>query len=135
MLTGYGRPAALGGYGELLSVRLLRIGTWKTQGRGRDIDYPPDWGREDRPVINVSWDHAKAYAAWLSPGSVCVATGGVRRRPGPSGNLLRGRIPTPHIGGVGDFDRGKAVCGGGDRTLPIGSGVAGKPPGPAGRAG
>ena len=25
-----------------------------------------DWGRGRRPVINVSWDDAKAYAAWLS---------------------------------------------------------------------
>ncbi len=24
------------------------------------------WGRSDRPVINVSWDDAKQYAAWLS---------------------------------------------------------------------
>lgn len=24
------------------------------------------WGREDRPVINVSWNDAGAYAAWLS---------------------------------------------------------------------
>jgi formylglycine-generating enzyme required for sulfatase activity len=29
---------------------------------------PPDedWGRGYRPVINVSWDDATAYAAWLS---------------------------------------------------------------------
>ena len=29
---------------------------------------PPDqgWGRGPQPVINVSWDDAKAYAAWLS---------------------------------------------------------------------
>ncbi len=29
---------------------------------------PPDngWGRGNRPVINVSWDEAAAYAAWLS---------------------------------------------------------------------
>lgn len=31
-------------------------------------EQPPDenWGRGDRPVINVSWDDAIAYAAWLS---------------------------------------------------------------------
>jgi formylglycine-generating enzyme required for sulfatase activity len=31
--------------------------------------YIPDdhgWGRGKRPVINVSWDDAKAYVAWLS---------------------------------------------------------------------
>ncbi|MFN2218193.1 MAG: SUMF1/EgtB/PvdO family nonheme iron enzyme [Anaerolineae bacterium] len=32
-----------------------------------DVRVPPheDWGRGDRPVINVSWDEAKAYAKWL----------------------------------------------------------------------
>ncbi len=25
-----------------------------------------DWGRKDRPVINVSWKDSKAYVAWLS---------------------------------------------------------------------
>jgi formylglycine-generating enzyme required for sulfatase activity len=32
-------------------------------------DYRPNdqgWGRGDRPVINVNWDDAKAYVAWLS---------------------------------------------------------------------
>ena len=36
------------------------------QATGRQL--PPDngWGRENRPVINVSWYDAKAYTAWLS---------------------------------------------------------------------
>lgn len=33
-----------------------------------DRDKPSDegWGRGNRPVVNVSWDDANAYAAWLS---------------------------------------------------------------------
>ena len=36
------------------------------QATGRHL--PPDegWGRDDRPVINVSWEDAEAYARWLS---------------------------------------------------------------------
>jgi formylglycine-generating enzyme required for sulfatase activity len=32
------------------------------EGRANDAG----WGRGERPVINVSWDDAKAYVAWLS---------------------------------------------------------------------
>ena len=35
-----------------------------------------DWGRRDRPVINVSWDDAKAYIRWL-----CEKTNKVYRLP------------------------------------------------------
>jgi formylglycine-generating enzyme required for sulfatase activity/CRP-like cAMP-binding protein/chromosome segregation ATPase len=36
------------------------------QATGRRL--PPDegWGRDNRPVINVSWEDAEAYARWLS---------------------------------------------------------------------
>lgn len=33
---------------------------------GRRLPEDQDWGRGRRPVINVSWDDAKAYAKWLS---------------------------------------------------------------------
>ena len=33
---------------------------------GRDLPNDQKWGRGQRPAINVSWDDAKAYAAWLS---------------------------------------------------------------------
>ncbi|PNU18643.1 hypothetical protein C2E25_16610 [Geothermobacter hydrogeniphilus] len=33
-------------------------------GRSRPTDY--GWGRGRRPVLNVSWDDARSYAAWLS---------------------------------------------------------------------
>ena len=35
-------------------------------GCGRYSPSDEGWGRDDRPVINVSWNDANAYAAWLS---------------------------------------------------------------------
>lgn len=35
-------------------------------GTGRTLPLDHDWGRGNRPVINVSWDDAVAFAAWLS---------------------------------------------------------------------
>ena len=36
------------------------------QATGRELPKDEGWGRGLRPVINVSWDDAKAYAQWLS---------------------------------------------------------------------
>ncbi|MDM8547853.1 SUMF1/EgtB/PvdO family nonheme iron enzyme [Candidatus Venteria ishoeyi] len=36
------------------------------EATGRDKPDDQGWGRGKRPVINVSWDNATAYAAWLS---------------------------------------------------------------------
>ena len=33
---------------------------------GRRLPYDESWGRGGRPVINVSWDDARAYARWLT---------------------------------------------------------------------
>ena len=46
------------------------------------------WGRDKRPVINVSWDDAKEYVAWLSSARRERATG---CSPRPSGSTRRGR--------------------------------------------
>jgi formylglycine-generating enzyme required for sulfatase activity len=40
----------------------VSVGGCPQEGRASDAG----WGRESRPVINVSWDDAQAYAAWLS---------------------------------------------------------------------
>ena len=48
----------------------------------------------------MSWDDAKAHAAWLSHRLGLRGDEVVRHRPRPSG-ICCGRIPTPHIGGVG----------------------------------
>jgi len=36
---------------------------------GRSLPDDGGWGRGRRPVVNVSWDDAKAYAIWLSEGT------------------------------------------------------------------
>jgi formylglycine-generating enzyme required for sulfatase activity len=36
------------------------------EATSRDLPDDKKWGREDRPVINVSWEDAVAYRAWLS---------------------------------------------------------------------
>ncbi len=36
------------------------------EGTERDTPGDAGWGRENRPVINVSWEDAVAYAQWLS---------------------------------------------------------------------
>lgn len=41
---------------------------WAQKRAGKKADYPPDagFGRFNRPVINISWNDAKAYTSWLS---------------------------------------------------------------------
>ena len=56
-----GKPFALGKY----EVTFEAYDAFAT-ATGRSEPSDSGWGRGNRPVINVSWDDATAYAAWLS---------------------------------------------------------------------
>ena len=41
---------------------------WRMKKAGLAVNYPhdEDWGRDKRPVINVSWEDVQGYVSWLS---------------------------------------------------------------------
>ena len=56
------RPIAVGKYE-------VTFEQWDACASAGDCSHRPDdrsWGRENRPVINVNWADAKAYAKWLA---------------------------------------------------------------------
>ena len=57
----FAQPFALGVYAVTFDQydRFARVS-------GRALPNDKSWGRERRPVINVSWDDATAYCEWLS---------------------------------------------------------------------
>ncbi|MCY4659491.1 MAG: SUMF1/EgtB/PvdO family nonheme iron enzyme [Acidobacteria bacterium] len=91
---------------------------------GRERPNDRGWGRGDRPAINVSWEDATAYAAWLSE-----ETGAEYRLPGESEWEYAARAGTTTRYGWGDdVGRNRANCRGcggrwddEDRTAPAGS--------------
>jgi formylglycine-generating enzyme required for sulfatase activity len=81
-----------------------------------------EWGRGDRPVINVSWLDAKAFVAWLSQ-----KTGQTYRLPSEAEweYAARAGTNTPFWWGR-DVGSGQANCrecntGSGQQTSPVGS--------------
>ena len=80
------------------------------------------WGRANRPVINISWIDAKAYATWLSQ-----TTGQTYRLPSEAEweYAARGGTKTPFWWGQDQGSRNAncAECntGQGLKTLPVGS--------------
>ena len=90
---------------------------------GRDRPNDRGWGRGGRPVINVSWEDAEAYAAWLSR-----ETGEDYRLPSESEweYAARAGATTPYSWGQ-DVGRDRANCRDcgsrwdGDLTAPAGS--------------
>jgi formylglycine-generating enzyme required for sulfatase activity len=93
---------------------------------GRRLPHDEGWGRKDRPVINVSWHDANAYAAWLSK-----QTGKTYRLPSESEweyAARAGSLEQYWWGGAADTVPANCFnCGskwGGSRTAPVGSFVA-----------
>ena len=90
---------------------------------GRDRPNDRGWGRGGRPVINVSWEDAQAYAAWLSD-----ETGEDYRLPSESEweYAARAGSATRYSWGQ-DIGRNRANCNGcgsrwdNDGTSPVGS--------------
>lgn len=89
------------------------------------VPMPSDegWGREQRPVVNVSWADARDYARWLSS-----VTGRAYRLPTEAEWEFASRAGTRDAYWWGDrIDEGRANCSGcggpwdGDRTAPAGS--------------
>jgi formylglycine-generating enzyme required for sulfatase activity len=89
--------------------------------RRRRHGYKPSdegWGRGRRPVINVSWDDAKAYASWLSE-----KTGKIYRLPTEAEReyVTRASTQTPFCFGT-DISTSQANYGGDRRkTVPVDS--------------
>ena len=90
---------------------------------GRDRPNDRGWGRGGRPVINVSWEDAQAYAAWLSD-----ETGEDYRLPSESEWEYAARAgSTTRYSWGQDIGRNRANCDGcgsrwdDDETAPAGS--------------
>ena len=56
------------GYRFAIGQYLVMFAEYDLFAKATGRDYPGDatWGRARRPVINVTWEDAKAYAEWLS---------------------------------------------------------------------
>lgn len=113
------RPFAIGRYE-------VTFAQWDACFAAGGCPHRPDdngWGRGDRPVINVSWHDARAFAAWLS-----TATGQSYRLPSEAEWEFAARAGTRMARPWGDeIGVGNANCHGcggdwnGARTAPVGS--------------
>jgi formylglycine-generating enzyme required for sulfatase activity len=109
------KPFALGRYE--VTFQEYDYYVWDQQRQGKEIEFPPDanWGRADRPVINVNWDDATAYTQWLGE-----KTGDRRYRLPTEAEweyAARAGTDTAYWWGK-DFAKDKANCTG-SRTMPV----------------
>ena len=90
--------------------------------RTRPVNDDRGWGRGAQPVINVNWNEAQAYAAWLS-----AQTGKTYRLPTEAEWEYAARAGTSTLyrwgDAIGDNRANCRGCGSGDntQTAPVGS--------------
>ena len=114
-----GRPFAVGRY----EVTFAEWDACRRAGGCAHAAGDEGWGRESRPVINVSWEDAREYVGWLSE-----KTGRSYRLLGESEweYAARAGTDTPYYWGA-EAGEGRANCGrcggrwGGAQTAPAGS--------------
>jgi len=117
--TRYATDAERNGTGGVTGVGRRPGATWRSpQGRGSAIA-----GKERHPVVQVSWNDAQKFCAWLS--RVAAAQGEPRtyRLPTEAEWEKAARGPTNTLFGYGDtFDAAKAWVGPGrTTTCPVGN--------------
>lgn len=117
------KPYALGKY----EVTFLQYDyyVWHQQRKGKKLQYPDAsrGERDDQPVINVNWDDARAYLAWLQERER-PNDGTVYRLPSEAEweYAARGGLDTPYGWEGKAFDATKANCGvkgSADRALAV----------------
>jgi formylglycine-generating enzyme required for sulfatase activity len=119
-----GKPYSLGKYEVTFLQYDYYVWDQKRKGKGDHLIYPPDekrWGREDRPVINVSWSDAVAYLEWLTKREKLDAKWELYRLPTEVEweYAARGGRDTPFGWAGKAFDKSKANCPPSDQTLPV----------------
>ena len=119
------KPFSLGKYEVTFLQYDYYVWDQKLKGKGEQLSYPDDagWGREHRPVINVSWDDAQAYLSWLAKQDE-HDDGTVYRLPTEVEweYAARGGLDTPYGWADQAFDATKANCDverGAGKTLPV----------------
>lgn len=118
------KPYSLGKYEVTFLQYDYYVWDQKRKGRGQELNYPRDvgWGREERPVLNVSWNDAVAYLDWLNERAKLDVKRELYRLPTEAEweYAARGGLDTPFGWAGREFNKARANCGPHTfQTLPV----------------